>query len=1130
MTERDRADLQRIAGHCRTLGDLLDLLPVRLDHLRPALEELHDGAPSAERAAVGLDAGQDIDRWLSEHGMANLAEVPARDVAEAVGVDAWTVEPLRQALDGGGADSQTLVDALLAQDPAAQTERLARWRTPCRHASLRPVQQLLLDALEPGLLLGGAVSIEVCTDPPELLIGTGAVELDPPGLRRLHQLHVQAALEALDDLGEVAALLDMDGAERDLALLLESLAPYAPSRGDGELGWVLKDTGGRWSVVPVQCTPRKEGYRIRELKPGDPSPASRAADDRAATRGTLIGTLDELVGHPRVFVRQDRRCDGLPRPVRRAQLQVGLRAHPDGTEVRLEVDGRPLAPQRLAGIDRVSEGWWVHPTDEAILVAPVPTTLSRVHALLLRRGRLVVPDGAQLLHALPWLPQGVAVDVDPETLGRPVPADERPVLRLAFEGPTLHLEARVQPLPEAASSVPGEGSPLQLGRRGDVDVHLQRHLASEPERVHRALAPLDLPAPVAPFTWRVDDQQRALAIVERLRAHTERIRVHWAGDRPRLASRPATAGDLSLQVQAHRDWFDLKGGVTVDGHDVPLQTLLDAAIEGHGWVPMSDGQWLGIAEDLRQLLAAAAAAAERRGDEVSLRAVHAPLLDPLMAAGASLDAPPAWVQYAQRCREAGELDVVLPDTLQATLRPYQEEGVRWMLGLAHWAPGAVLADDMGLGKTIQTITFLLARADRPSLVVAPTSLLHNWQRELARFAPSLDVSVFHGPSRTLEVAAGRVVLTTYGVLVQDQALLADVAFGTVVYDEAHAVKNPSSQRARAASTLDAGFVLALSGTPVENRVADLWALFRVAVPGLLGTVGRFRERFVLPIEARGDTSRRATLAQLVAPFILRRTKRGVAKDLPERTEVLRRVVLSDDERRLYDRTRRSSLARLAGGGPRLQILEELLRLRKLACHPRLFDPDSDVPSSKLRAIRRLVSDVRESGQRMLLFSTFTSHLALIREALEADGVPLRYLDGSMSPAQRVAEVDAFQSGQGDVFLISTKAGGVGLNLTSATVVAHVDPWWNPTSEDQATDRAHRIGQTDPVTVVRFVAAGTIEEQIVALHATKRELADALLAHSGSTRPVKLDELVALLSDDPVDSVREEPCSTPSSPP
>jgi SNF2 family DNA or RNA helicase len=334
-----------------------------------------------------------------------------------------------------------------------------------------------------------------------------------------------------------------------------------------------------------------------------------------------------------------------------------------------------------------------------------------------------------------------------------------------------------------------------------------------------------------------------------------------------------------------------------------------------------------------------------------------------------------------------------------------------------------------------------------------------------------------------------------------------------VVDEAQAVKNPDTARARALRAVKADARVALTGTPVENRLSELWSLYALLFPGLLGSRESFRARFAAPIERDKDPHARAALARVVRPFLLRRTKAEVARELPARIETVVPVSLSAGERRLYDDVRLAALAQLGdspGSEQRFVMLAALTRLRLAACHPRLVDADSPLPSSKLERLLELVDTVRAEGGRALVFSQFVKHLSLVREALEARGVSMQYLDGQTPPAERQARVEAFQRGEGDVFLISLKAGGTGLNLTAADHVIHLDPWWNPAVEDQATDRAHRIGQTRPVTVSRLVSEGTLEEAILALHAEKRELADSLLSEADGAAALSPDQLLALL--------------------
>jgi SNF2 family DNA or RNA helicase len=461
------------------------------------------------------------------------------------------------------------------------------------------------------------------------------------------------------------------------------------------------------------------------------------------------------------------------------------------------------------------------------------------------------------------------------------------------------------------------------------------------------------------------------------------------------------------------------------------------------------------------------------------------------------------------------------------LRPYQVDGYRWITRLAHWAKGACLADDMGLGKTLQALTFIVSRAERgPTLVIAPTSVVPNWQREAARFAPTLDVrralqGVALDPALA-DLGPGDVLVTSWDLLVRHERLhlgprgQEGPPWATVVLDEAHAMKNPTTRRAQAARALRADFVLALTGTPVENRPYELWSLMSVVAPGLLGSAETFREQFGRDIELRTPEAS-ARLARIVRPFMLRRSKGQVATDLPAKAEVRVDVMLNGDERDRYQRVRKSAIRELdalgnAIGGQQgfIRILAVLTRLRQIACHPRLVDPKAPVTSSKVERLLELAEELRGEGRKMLVFSQFTELLKLVAAAFQQHGITCAYLDGSTPGEERVAAVDRFQSGAVDAFLLSLKAGGVGLNLTTATEVIHLDPWWNPAVEDQASDRAHRIGQDKPVTVYRLVANGTIEEQILGMHADKREMVSSLLEGTDSARPVSAEEMMALL--------------------
>jgi SNF2 family DNA or RNA helicase len=459
----------------------------------------------------------------------------------------------------------------------------------------------------------------------------------------------------------------------------------------------------------------------------------------------------------------------------------------------------------------------------------------------------------------------------------------------------------------------------------------------------------------------------------------------------------------------------------------------------------------------------------------------------------------------------------LPDGWEAQMRQYQLEGYQWMRRLAAAGIGACLADDMGLGKTVQTLALLLARAaDGPALVVAPTSVCANWESEAATFAPSLRVQRFGEGDRAAALqTAGPydIYLCSYGLLPLEADRLQGVQWATVVLDEGQNIKNALTKRSQAVMDLQAGFRLVLSGTPVENHLAELWNLFRFLNPGLLGTIEQFRKRFQEPIERDQDAHALNRLRRMVSPFLLRRTKAQVLKELPPRTEIVLELEPSEAEAAFLEALRRQSLDALDGGpNQTLQVLAALMRLRRACCNPALVQPGLAIPSSKLEAFMDLVEELLESDHRALVFSQFVDHLALLRKALDERGVTYQYLDGSTPVRKRAAAVKAFQAGQGDLFLISLKAGGTGLNLTAADYIIHMDPWWNPAVEDQASDRAHRIGQTRPVTVYRLVLKGTVEQKILGLHQHKRQLADDILSESAMAASLDAKTLLALLQE------------------
>ncbi|MBI2389737.1 MAG: DEAD/DEAH box helicase [Deltaproteobacteria bacterium] len=589
----------------------------------------------------------------------------------------------------------------------------------------------------------------------------------------------------------------------------------------------------------------------------------------------------------------------------------------------------------------------------------------------------------------------------------------------------------------------------------------------------------------------------ALRFASRLKA--------WAVHDPEqtiLASQP-----LSPRIEADGDRFEVTFETEGGQRRASSAAAVRAWEEGLDIVPLDGGGWAPLPLDWLQKHGRRLADLLAARDEEGRVPKSAATLVARVCEALEQPPPPSFAGLASALDHFERIpEAKLPDDLRAELRAYQRTGVSWLCFLRDAGLGAVLADDMGLGKTLQTIAALRGR----TLVVAPRSVVHNWAAEIAKFRPGLRTSLYHGPRRALDPSAD-VTITTYAVLRLDLDSLAKQEWDVVVLDEAQAIKNADSQAARAAFELHATFCVALSGTPVENRLDELWSIFHFANRGLLGGRSDFKERYASPIAA-GEASAAERLRERIRPFLLRRLKKEVAPELPPRTDIVLRIELEEPERAVYDAvraaTKKEVLDRLAEGGSVLAALEALLRLRQAACHPQLVPGQRADTSSKVDTLVEALEDAASEGHKALVFSQWTSMLDLIEPHL--GDIPFVRLDGST--ADRAGVVAKFQADDGPpVMLVSLRAGGTGLNLTAADHVFLVDPWWNPAVEDQAADRAHRIGQDKPVFVHRLVAKDTVEEGILALQEKKRAIADAALAAGNHAGGITRDELLALLS-------------------
>ncbi|MCK5782872.1 MAG: DEAD/DEAH box helicase, partial [Desulfobacterales bacterium] len=597
-----------------------------------------------------------------------------------------------------------------------------------------------------------------------------------------------------------------------------------------------------------------------------------------------------------------------------------------------------------------------------------------------------------------------------------------------------------------------------------------------------------------------------------------------AGKKISLKNR-AQSSAFKFNIQPHQEWFKIEGELKIDEKEViGLADLLKTVRKVPGrFLPLADNQFISLTKDLRQRLHDLSFFLSEEDGELTIHKAAVNNVAKLISEF-EVDYERTWHDQLTRFKEAENFTPKVPETLKTELRSYQIEGFSWLSRLAHLGFGACLADDMGLGKTIQTLALILSRAQAgPVLVVAPTSVCANWQNECERFAPALKPTHFGGPDRQQLIDKLKpydLLICSYTMLQQEQELLSAKEWEIIILDEAQAIKNMNTKRSRAAMSLKGKFRLVTTGTPMENHLGELWNLFNFINPGLLGSIELFNKRFALPIEQENDDEARQHLRKILKPYILRRNKSQVLKELPPRTEILLPIEMSTEERNFYEAVRRQAIARLEEVTEQkesvkhssVQVLAELTRLRLAACNPRLVVPESTLESAKLKHFGRVIDDLLAGGHQALVFSQFVKHLNLIRNYLDKKEIAYRYLDGSTPKNKRQSEISAFQNGQANLFLISLKAGGLGLNLTAADYVLHLDPWWNPAVEDQASDRAHRIGQTRPVTVYRLISKHTIEEKIVRLHQEKRNLADQILSASDKSARFSTAELLQLIKD------------------
>jgi superfamily II DNA or RNA helicase len=952
--------------------------------------------------------------------------------------------------------------------------------------------------------------IDACLDPKDRL-HAGLLEFvrEPSWQRFVRALQPEAP-SAETSADRVSFRIRLDGERARVGSFL-----HKPSSGD-------RLTAGKLASPHKLARARGCNERDRpvlELM----SALSRSLGARYVTADLTL--LRALVEHPQLELEWD---DASREPVHVTEhtVQLQLLEQPEGLLPKLTLAGvaiKPGARRReltyLLAHERASH---------SLAVAALTPPLRRLLAALADFHGVLPPQSYPLLG--PWLAsmrQVAQVSAPAALRGSERPTPNRLLLRIT---PRLDVGVDVvlvvRALPLGALWPPGHGPALVDGLEHGIAVHARRDLDWERSAADRVIQALHLNEHMRlePFAYRIDSTQAALALLSEAARLHDLLEIEWAENARRFTlTAPIRTDALKVDLCKRGQWIELSGGAISADADVAIGRLLDAVRLGERFVRVQGNDYAEIERDLFERLERAQLCVmdPQRAPAIARAALPFWLSQFDAQTSAADTSASDWLtRLRARPDEADAPDVIDP-VWRERLRDYQLRGVAWLLASSRWADGVCLADEMGLGKTVQTIALLCARAPLgAALIIAPTSVVGNWQNELARFAPELEVRLYRGAHRRERPAGlgpGCVLIGSYEILLRDRASFEELSFATQVVDEAQVIRNARTRRARAVAGIQSAFRVALTGTPVENRLGDLWSLFSWIAPGLLGSWPRFRARFAVPIERYENVERAAQLRALIAPFLLRRTKDEVARELPSRTEVVHLIEPSPAERALYataaQRARRAfgRRSREQAGHP-VQILAALTQLRLLASHPRLVIDDARVESSKLAAFMQLLEDILPRGHRVLVFSQFVRHLQIVREALEAAAISFVYLDGSTPAGERGELVERFQRGDVQAFLISLKAGGTGLNLTAADYVVHMDPWWNPAAEDQASDRAHRLGQARPVTVVKLVARGTIEEKVLGLHAHKRRLAEAALGTEPSegANPGRID--AALLEE------------------
>ncbi len=951
----------------------------------------------------------------------------------------------------------------------------------------------------------------------------------------------------LDDAEEVAQEFVTTSDEAEDRLVIRVDLPLTPD--DVMRVRLLRSTfskRGRGAERPIT------GAQVREALFQNPTVLGfKRSDETIAAR--IAGLLEDDEDDPSLLVADNGNLDMFLRAASRVQevylgetdrkLQIKLepvrpRVRVDSLKnqglslkVQIIVNGKRKTLDKRARIAGEPNASWLFDGENTLMpIAGGAGTGTITYGLSRRQARMPLREVPTFLErGLKRMRDIIKVEADPGVLPEVQPPE--PLLILGEDGENLKVQLSFRYGDPVELQVMGPAQPEVLrAPEGHEPLFVMRDIEMEKRLLDLARSE-GLPVSDAPGTFLLDTPT-GLGFLEE---HLHKLENDWVvlGKERLLRFRTkAVAPRLQGRIKTGLDWFEVALELGVETSRYGLDALLSLYQSKKRYLTLDTGAlallpdaWvthhLQVAMELPQLLLS--------GGIGRIPRYHAPVLDALVGDSQYVETDDEWKKLSARLRKyQGVGEEPLPEGLNASLRPYQKQGYDWLAFLRDFGFHGILADDMGLGKTLQALTFLLSehtsgRAENPSIVVCPTSVASNWILEAAKFTPGLKIAKLTGANRDKtydNLKNAHVVVTTYAILRLDLARLQRRTWHALILDEAQNIKNPESQTALAAKKLKSKHRIALTGTPLENNLLELWSVFDFLMPDFLDNKSSFKSRYVRSgAETPEDIG---GLRIKIKPFMLRRVKNEVARELPPKTEQTIKIPLAAEQQALYDKVRTlakqkvyDSIAERGVGGSTVALLDALLKLRQVACHPKLIDDEISggvTASSKHEALHDLIEEAVGEGHRALIFSQFTSHLAILKDWLDENQIGYFYLDGKTRNRQEL--VDAFNSPDGPpLFLISLKAGGTGLNLASADYVIHMDPWWNPAVEQQATDRAHRIGQLKPVFVYRLVAENTVEEKVVELQEKKKELFDSVVSADGlSASGLTMEDIRAIFED------------------